>query len=562
MSGNTPNMLNDDKKTEMTTIQPKERESPQASTDLWSLYLGEANQRAKDKADVWNESLSAFLLFAGLFAGVVAAFLIDSRAGLHPSPSADSPSNTNSTGTKVPVSTLAVNFLWFISLTLTLISALGGVLGRTWIVKFSSVADTDLEGARLRWIHDDKAEHWHLHAVIAWITGLIQLALFLFLAGLAIQATTDHQSLGLTILPLVGATLILYIGITLLPIPSPATPYRTPFSDLFTHNEALKSESAKRAKTPRRGILELIAPLWRKLIIITEDPEVHVGIGWAILQQSFRDFVESAWTKLFKIPEDPEVHLGICWAVLQHSSQTATIHAAVRKLTGGEITPYQCQLLAKFGLPRKLSSRLVHLPLPTEAQADAVERLKNYLHVVMWMVGGCSPAVAEGFSILLRHDSLLHKLDALPTSCQGVAFAIQVHLLINIDTEEEIHNHGTDWTAMIDSLDNSFALDVFRAAIRGLEFPAGDVPLHKKRKFSHLRQDCARMLAAYNGSTCFSNTDLWNRFMLSFCNWRRPGRGQCAPEPFNCWRRSTLIDKSWAFKYYHPSQRTLTFGMQ
>ncbi|KAJ7683641.1 hypothetical protein B0H17DRAFT_941528, partial [Mycena rosella] len=53
---------------------------------LWSLYLEEANERAKAKGDLWKGSIDAFLLFAGLFAGVVASFVIDSSPGLQPDP--------------------------------------------------------------------------------------------------------------------------------------------------------------------------------------------------------------------------------------------------------------------------------------------------------------------------------------------------------------------------------------------------------------------------------------------------------------------------------------------
>ncbi|KAJ7861683.1 hypothetical protein B0H14DRAFT_525481 [Mycena olivaceomarginata] len=199
---------------------------PEASNDLWSLYLEEANERAKAKADLWNGSLGAFLLFAGLFAGVVSSFVIDSRAGLQPDPPA-----------RVPVTTVTINFLWYSSLTFTLISALAAVLAQTWIVKFSLVPTKGFTGAKERWIHDDKAERWNLHGAVAYITVLIQLALFLFLAGLAVQAVVDRKSLGWTILSLVGATGMLYIGITVLPWFSPTTPFRTPFSDLNRHNQ-------------------------------------------------------------------------------------------------------------------------------------------------------------------------------------------------------------------------------------------------------------------------------------------------------------------------------------
>ncbi|KAJ7745288.1 hypothetical protein B0H16DRAFT_976042 [Mycena metata] len=450
----------DDTKTEKKMIQREK--SPQVSTDLWSLYLDEANRRAKAKADLWNGSLSAFLLFAGLFAGVVSSFVIDSRAGLQPNASGNVPSNS----TKVPISTIAINFLWFISLTSTLISALAAVLAQTWVAEFSLVPTNDFKGAMERWIHDNKAEHWQLDTAIAWITVLIQLALFLFLTGFAIQAVADHRSLGWTILSFVGATLVLYIGITVLAFFYPATPFRTPFSQLVTNNKISDLLNPNAAKNRRRSIWE---------------------------------FMTSMWDKLFKIPTENEARLGICWAILQHSSNTATIHAAVLELTGKKITQEQTQQLLEFGLPDELSNRLTHLPV--EKETDIFEHLKDYLQVIMWMVDDCHSDVAKRFSTLLANDdAFLLKLNDLPPACRGMAFAIRVDLLINIWDHGKIH--GTDWTAMIDSLDTSVALDIFRAAIRGLEHAKHEQDL------SHLRQDCARMLAAYIGSPRFLNTGL------------------------------------------------------
>ncbi|KAJ7349845.1 armadillo-type protein [Mycena albidolilacea] len=437
------------------------------STDLWSLYLQEANERAKARFDMWNGSLGAFLLFAGLFAGVVSSFVIDSRAGLQPTPSVSLPSNssnTNSPGTKVPVSTLAINFLWFTSLTFTLISALAAVLAQTWIVKFSLVPTQGFKGAMERWIHDDKAEQWHLHTAIAWITVLIQLALFLFLAGFAVQAVADHKSLGWTILSFVGATLVLYIGITVLPWFYPTTPFRTPFSELGTHNQNMFFSDASNV-TPATKAKNRTRDMWK--------------------------FIQSIWTNLGKTPDEAEVRLGICWSVLKNSSKNVSIHAAVLELSKKRITPEQSRQLVELGLPDELSYRLAHLPAGQEKAV--VERMKDYLHVVMWMVDDCDKDVAQGFSPLLDcDDALLLTLDALPPVCRALAFAIRVHLLVNTSNHKK--NHGTDWTAMIDSLEPDFALDVFRAAIRGLGIVNSDDD-DVKPELAHLRQDCAHKIS-------------------------------------------------------------------
>ncbi|KAJ6458536.1 hypothetical protein C8R45DRAFT_1183554, partial [Mycena sanguinolenta] len=185
-------------------------ENVQTSPQVWSLYLEEANARAQEKSELWKGSISPFLTFAGLFAGVAASFVIDSRAELQP----NSPTNTNTDSPvpNVPLSIMAINFLWFTSLTFILISALAAVLVQKWIVDFAlGPTDAGFKGARERWIRDDGVEHWHLHTGITSIAVLIQLSVFLFLAGFAVQAVADHKSLGWTILSFIGATLVVYI---------------------------------------------------------------------------------------------------------------------------------------------------------------------------------------------------------------------------------------------------------------------------------------------------------------------------------------------------------------
>ncbi|KAJ6470015.1 armadillo-type protein [Mycena sanguinolenta] len=436
----------------------------QTSTDLWSLYLKEANERATVNVKLWSSSLKAFLLFAGLFAAVVSPFVIDSQAKLQPTPPA----------TKVPISTLAINFLWFTSLTLTLISALAAVLAQTWIVKFSLVPAQGFKGAMERWIRDDGAENWHLHTAITWITAFIQLSLFLFLAGFAVQAMVDHRSLGWTILSFVLLTLSLYFGITVLPWLNPTTPFRTPISELSRRNQSI---------------------LLSELLGLAPTTKAKSRSVWKSIQ--------SICTNLRNTPDKADVRLGICWSILKNSSNNLCIHAAVLELTKQRIDRAQSQRLIELGLPEELSFRLAHPPAGLEKTVSVVQRMKSYLHVILWMVDECDLDVARGFSLLIKSDgALLLELDALPSACRALGFSIRVNLLVNKCEHGKIH--GTDWTAMIDAVEPTFALDVFRTAFRGLVIAKDRVT----EDFSQTRQDCARMLAAYIASGRFSNEGL------------------------------------------------------
>ncbi|KAK7014371.1 armadillo-type protein [Favolaschia claudopus] len=452
---------------------------PEASNDLWSLYLEEANERAKGKADLWNGSLNAFLLFAGLFAGVVSSFVIDSRAGLQPGAAR---------------SVVAINFLWYSSLTFTLISALAAVLAQTWIVKFSLAPTKGFSGAKQRWIHDDKAERWNLHGAVAYITVFIQLALFLFLAGLAVQAIADRKSIGWTILSLVGVTALLYIGITLLPWLTPTTPFSTPFSDLNRQSDDIY-------------ISDDVSSTWKEALKNTKNSSRDRAIGsmWDVFSGVW-SASQSAWSNLLQTPSDDHVRQGICWAILKNSSSNESIHAAVVELTdketpasGSRRVPRRKRLL-EFGLPAELCNRLEDLAhLPAGWNLTDVKRMKDYLHMIMWMVDGrksedkTRDQILVAFLPLLNPSGALLNLNALPPVCRALAFAVRVHLLVNRRSETAIQS--TDWNALVDSLDTNFADPVFRAAIRGLG---------KGSHSDSLRQDCASMLAVYIGSARFS----------------------------------------------------------
>ncbi|KAJ7759389.1 armadillo-type protein [Mycena maculata] len=336
-----------------------------------------------------------------------------------------------------------------------------------------------------RWIHDDKAHKWRLHKAVAWITVLIQLALFLFLAGFALQAVVDHQSLGWAVLSLVGATLLLYIGITVLPWLYPESPFRTPFSDIGSRSGDSLDRSESSGPTRKISISNLSVPRATKDRIIDH---------W----KSFR----SSWRSLTETPTRTHVRLGICSSLLMNSSTNVVIRAAVMELTSDRLTPEHCKRLIEFGLPNALCLRLTELyDLRAGRNAAVIDRMLSYLRAIMWMVDGTIPCISEvasAFSPLLKRGGALLTLDELPLVCRGVAFAVRVHLLVSKVRRGRIQ--PTDWTVMVANLEPEFALPVFRAATRGLRQPDDDS--------RDLRRACARVLAVYIGSARFYNESL------------------------------------------------------
>ncbi|KAJ7916537.1 hypothetical protein B0H13DRAFT_2188733, partial [Mycena leptocephala] len=133
---------------------------------IWSVYITEAEKYDKAMVDSWRGNMNGILIFAGLFSAILTAFIIESYKTLSPDPAwmlaCISKQAANASGTLVLPSKVAMvnpcdqftisatpsaaslicNILWFISLGLSLASALTATLVEQWAREF--LARTDL----------------------------------------------------------------------------------------------------------------------------------------------------------------------------------------------------------------------------------------------------------------------------------------------------------------------------------------------------------------------------------------------------------------------------------
>jgi hypothetical protein len=128
-------------------------------------------------------------------------------------------------------SALAINTLWFTSLTLTLMSALAGVLAKGWLAQYNPVSRKErMEDAYKRQHRFNMAEIWGLSTVISLIPFGIQVSLFLFFAGLIIQLQSEDLRIRLVVLLLVAIAATLYLCWTVSPLFIAEFPFPTPLS--------------------------------------------------------------------------------------------------------------------------------------------------------------------------------------------------------------------------------------------------------------------------------------------------------------------------------------------
>ena len=148
-----------------------------------------------------------------MFSAILTAFLVVSIVLLQPDNSqltvqllalialqngapADSESFLSATAEALPttvafrasINTLIVNALWSISLVLSLAAALLGILAKQWIreyLKWDSALAAPRENVMVRQIRFEAWEEWRVEAIIWSIPVFLEIAMVLFLAGIA-----------------------------------------------------------------------------------------------------------------------------------------------------------------------------------------------------------------------------------------------------------------------------------------------------------------------------------------------------------------------------------------
>ncbi|KIM90006.1 hypothetical protein PILCRDRAFT_2256 [Piloderma croceum F 1598] len=183
---------------------------------VWALYVKQAEAGAKEEADSRNSHVDTLFVFAGLFAGVVSSFVIESRTTLQPNPE--------------PI---------------LLANILSSLDKESWGFSDTHLASTTRAGAA-------------------------SVALFLFLLGLVIECLGDNAGIGWSILALVALTFIGYGVITILPWLFPGCPLRTPISEvgaILLQSQFWKQEPSSNGQSGRTGrhrpAVDAILKLWK-----------------------------------------------------------------------------------------------------------------------------------------------------------------------------------------------------------------------------------------------------------------------------------------------------------
>ncbi|KAJ7645836.1 hypothetical protein B0H17DRAFT_448595 [Mycena rosella] len=216
---------------------------------IWSVYISEAEKYDKALVDSWRGNMNGMLIFAGLFSAILTAFIIESYKTLQPDMQLltlmhISQQLANSTGT-VPMpapgpqqftTSLVCNILWFISLGLSLASAMTATLVEQWARDFlqrTEMLPSPVKRARIFAFLYYGLQRFRMHAVVGVIPLLLHMSLLFFFAGLVAFLLPVNNTVAYVAAALLAIIFLLYGAMSVLPLIRFDCPYKTPLSNIL-----------------------------------------------------------------------------------------------------------------------------------------------------------------------------------------------------------------------------------------------------------------------------------------------------------------------------------------
>jgi hypothetical protein len=315
---------------------------------------------------------------------------------------------------------LAINTLWFTSLTLTLMSALAGVLAKGWLAQYNPVSRKErMEDAYKRQHRFNMAEIWGLSTVISLIPFGIQVSLFLFFAGLIIQLQNDDLRIRLVVLLLVIIAAILYLCWTVSPLFIAEFPFPTPVSRYLAAWPWLK-----KGEWDMDGLLDRLGVL--------------------------RESVSRALGRY-----DPvELQLQILTWGVTNAAEEETTDEAIKALSGVKQSASLREKLYKQDIHRMIFERLQQKQQLSNNSSLVINNTPQLEAILLALLRIEQPLnldhqTDQSLSIPSNMATILPDWEQFRPCLQPLAFSLRIHMLVNrrSDDRDEI------WLQRVEALD-------------------------------------------------------------------------------------------------------------
>ncbi|KAN0140888.1 hypothetical protein V8E53_001332 [Lactarius tabidus] len=229
-----------------------------SSGKLWSIYLAEADEKDEETTELWRGEAESILVFTGLFSSVIATFLNMSYNNLFP----DETATTNNLLTQISLqlvdisngvssqtdatfiiaqpftpsaSVIRINVIWFLSLVLSIASALNATLFQQWSRRYLEVTRNRVaphKRARTRAYMFNGITSFKMSRAVKAMPILLHLSIFLFFSGLVEFLWNANSTVGHWVLGFISVLSLAYLTFTVLPNLYLNCPYSTPVSEL------------------------------------------------------------------------------------------------------------------------------------------------------------------------------------------------------------------------------------------------------------------------------------------------------------------------------------------
>ncbi|KAJ7863608.1 hypothetical protein B0H14DRAFT_3862781 [Mycena olivaceomarginata] len=191
---------------------------------FWGAYMQLADEHDKEFKEKYSTDLDTSLIFAGLFSAVSSAFILQILPQLQMLP-------------PPPKKVILSQVLLYISLLVTLLTALLAVLGKQWIMYYQAAGSrgTVEDRGRDRQRKLDGVRKWELEMLLKTFPLLLQLGLLLFSVSLSIYLWTVHLLLAIVVVTFTAVGFAAYIFLLASAILDPHSPFQTPLAPFLTH---------------------------------------------------------------------------------------------------------------------------------------------------------------------------------------------------------------------------------------------------------------------------------------------------------------------------------------
>lgn len=394
------------------------------SSKMWILSITHADKHDSAMVERWKADMDGILIYTGVFAATVAAFVIESYKSLKPDPTdvssrllqqvtqelvgisnGDRLTPPSLDSFKPPRYAIHVNILWFLSLVITLSCGLGATLVQQWVrryLRLTQRSDTPAHRVRVRTFFFAGINEFRVRLIVENISLLLHAAIFLFFAGLIEFLLNINDEVAHVILAVVCFFAAIYVILTFLPVIYQQCPFQTPLTSVFWYIAHIMAAIALFPFTCSSHVRAKIEELWS---------HTKEGFDWHIMKAVVGKKIldkQAVQMTLSMCRDDGEV---------EDFLEAVPGYLQIDKNVGTRIDDI-VSLIKPKGTDMPLGQRMVHL-LSTcingYGKMDDVARRHRAItcsHVVLKLSKAVSSLTDQGLTLDLLH-AIGHKLQHL-----------------------------------------------------------------------------------------------------------------------------------------------------